>query len=93
MKTQKFYHLQFVMSNFNYTFGRSVLRDLLGHFFPLPGQTSDPAVIAHLMRTHYPTIEKITLVKLEGEADFIRIEGSDKSTVNLNAYAIKWLIW
>jgi len=86
MKTQKFFHLTFVFSNFNYTFGRNVLESLLRDRFgikvddggyPKPGGIR----LAEMFKRQYPSVNEITIFR----ADEMTDEGVDG---NLGKYVI-----
>jgi len=86
MKTQKFYHLTFVFSNFSYTFGRNVIEMLIRDRFSIKvddGGLQNPGGVrlAEMFKRQYPSVSRIEIFR----ADELTGEGAEN---NFGKYVI-----
>lgn len=87
MKTQKFFHLTFEMTNFNHTFGRNVLEDLLNNLFPITwGHNKHGKDLADAMLEQHPNIKFIGLFSDTNEP-----HADEAGKLNISKFMIKWL--
>lgn len=86
MKTQKFHHLTFHFLNFDYSFGRSVLQDILLEKFPVTKKyfrRVDEKKMAEYFKQQFPGISEITLFVCDS------MPSHKEGIVNIDRYFIQ----